>query len=226
MSLWPVYLLLFLLLAAAMVLVVLLRSRDKQTGAEGTAAVTQLPASDWQHQLEQVFDALGYRVERPPSRDASVDLILTEPGGRRVAVRARHGQEQVGVDGIQQVTTGAGIFRCHETMIITAGSFTRQARQMATQTGTHLWGVADVEAAMAQARAQGKPALPAAIPAGAAPPAGALTGPAHRVAAAEQAPRGPVCPHCRAPLQLRSAVGREIWLCSRFPKCNYGVLKE
>lgn len=41
-----------------------------------------------------------------------------------------------------------------------------------------------------------------------------------------QAPSGPPCPICKQPMEAKIAAGREIWLCSRFPRCNGAALRE
>lgn len=113
----------------------------------------QLLASNWPEQkgtpfesfLAQVFDALGYAVEKSGAQskgrlgDNGVDLFVSK-ARHRFAIQAKGypSGNQVGVDAVMAVIAGRQYYGCKGSLVVTNSTFTPNARKMATQLGCRL----------------------------------------------------------------------------------------
>jgi len=185
----------------------------------GLLHVRKMAWPEFLRYLEALYSGLGYQVERPPSReDYGADLILRDGTGRRTAVNARHFKEKVTPEALQEVADGAEYYGCQDTLVVGALGFVNKTIDGSEETGTILWDMDDLADAMDKVRSR---------PASFKPREQSLQAP---VAAARELPRpvqeepqgphGPACPICRKPMEAKVAAGRDIWLCSRFPRCN------
>ncbi len=88
--------------------------------------------------LADVFQELGFEVERTKATgDQGVDLIATR-GGRRLAIQAKGYAESVGNSAVQEVVTGKIFYRCHACAVITNSGFTSGAIELAVRTNCTL----------------------------------------------------------------------------------------
>ena len=117
-----------------------------QALAEAQSRTRQLLATDWKSLrgvpfedfLQEVFEDLGYRVERTKvSRDQGVDLILKQDG-TWIAVQAKGYAESVGNSAVQEVHTGMWFHKCKRFAVITNSTFTSSARELAIAVGCNL----------------------------------------------------------------------------------------
>jgi hypothetical protein len=106
----------------------------------------RLLASNWQELegtafenfLAQVFDALGYAVEKKGAHgqkrrgDHGVDLLVSA-GRSRFAVQAKGYPSggQVGVDAVRDVNAGKQYFRCDASLVVTNSTFSSSAKDEA-----------------------------------------------------------------------------------------------
>jgi predicted RecB family endonuclease len=113
----------------------------------------RLLASDWQQLqgtpfenfLAQVFDALGYAVEKRGAQtsrtqgDNGIDLLISA-GRRWLAVQAKGYPSgcQIGVDAVKDVYTGMNLFRYHASIVVTNSTFGYAARELARKLGCRL----------------------------------------------------------------------------------------
>jgi hypothetical protein len=97
-----------------------------------TADPRLMSGSQFEIFLADIFRYRGYTVEGTGgSGDQGVDLVLTAPGGVRIAVQAKCYAESVGNSAVQQAYTGMAIYRCQRCAVVTSGTFTRGATDAA-----------------------------------------------------------------------------------------------
>ncbi len=85
--------------------------------------------------LGEVFELLGYRVEKTKvTGDQGVDLIV-HGLGRKVAVQAKGWKNSVGNKAVQAVFAGKLYYGCDVCAVITNSTFTSGARDLAPSTG-------------------------------------------------------------------------------------------
>ncbi|HWI64870.1 MAG TPA: restriction endonuclease [Symbiobacteriaceae bacterium] len=213
--------------------------REERTLARaGLSHVRRMAWPEFLRYLEALFAGLGYQVERTPSRnDYGADLLLKDGTGRRTAVNARHFKERVGPEALQEVAEGAQYHDCEDTLVVSAVGFTNKAIDASEENGTILWDAGDLADAAEKVRIRPSFQPREAHRPGAVPPAAGSHIAASLQAAAtreiplppadpQAAPQGPPCPVCGKPMEPKVAAGREIWLCSRFPRCNGAELRE
>jgi hypothetical protein len=81
--------------------------------------------------LQEVFEDLGYHVERTKATgDQGADLILNK-NGTRVAVQAKGHAESVGNGAVQEAHAGMAFYKCHRCMVVTNSVFTSSAMDLA-----------------------------------------------------------------------------------------------
>lgn len=129
-------------------------------------AVRSMDWLEFEHYLGHLFERLGYTVQiTSPMGDFGADLIVTEPGGRRIAVQAKHWRRQgVGVEAVQAVAAASLYYGCQEHVVITTSWFTFPAQKMARKIGTKLWGLRELAALMQQVAARGGSLEPPELP--------------------------------------------------------------
>lgn len=189
--------------------------------ADGQAWLRQL---DWR-QFEQLVGAAyrlqGYAVqETSPGADGGIDLIL-ERGAERVFVQCKHWKAwQVGAPVIRELFGLVVANRATRGIVVTSGSYSREAIEFARQSGTELVDGPRLLALIATGNASGPVGIS---------PAGAAVQPVVPTAAnfppPTTGPASPSCPVCLAPMVLHKArkgvhAGSLFWGCSRFPGCR------
>lgn len=175
---------------------------------------------DWREFEEMVGAAYrrqGYTVlPTSPGADGGIDLILTR-GTERVFVQCKHWKAwQVGAPVIRELFGLVVANQATRGIVVTSGSFSREAIEFARQTGTELLDGPTVLALVAgdASRALGSPQTASFPP---------LGSPA---SASPDSPGGdPSCPVCLSPMVLRKArrgaqAGTLFWGCTRYPGCR------
>jgi len=81
--------------------------------------------------LQEVFEDLGYHVERTKaSGDQGADLILNQ-NGARIAVQAKGYADSVGNGAVQEAHAGMAFYKCHRCMVVSNSTFTSSAIDLA-----------------------------------------------------------------------------------------------
>lgn len=216
----------------------------------GLSDIKKMHWRDFEKYLGHLFRSLGYQADvTSGSGDYGVDVILTDSSGRRTAVQAKHWRgRKVGAVEIQKTIGGAAYYKCQQMIVVTLSGYTNQAREMARETGVQLWGLQELGDAVELAKSRGTAAthgqvatstVPATKPV-AKSPAGLgrpRSQPEPKFSGQSPKPLGvpvkpgavtvaPLCPQCGSPMVERTAEGRPIWLCSRFPACKGNKVKN
>ncbi len=88
--------------------------------------------------VADVFQELGYAVEKTKtSGDQGVDLVVAR-AGHRVAIQAKGYDGNVGNGAVQEVHAGMVLYKCHACAVITNSDFTVGAHELAQATGCRL----------------------------------------------------------------------------------------
>ena len=138
--------------------------------------------------------------------DGGVDIALAR-GSDRYLVQCKHWRAlRVGVEPVRELYGVIHVRRAAGGFVVTSGTFTDEAKRFAEGREVELIDGAALAGAIRQQVA----------PARIEPTLGPL---------GETANAAPVCPVCKAPMQLRKAgrgasAGQAFWGCSRFPACR------
>jgi restriction system protein len=89
-------------------------------------------------ELAELFEILGFAVQRTPKYDKGADLILTLRGAR-TAVQAKRASAAVGIDAVRQVIDGRRQYDCDDAMVVTNNFFTDKAIECARTWDVALW---------------------------------------------------------------------------------------
>ncbi|MGC3993057.1 MAG: restriction endonuclease [Propionicimonas sp.] len=210
---------------------------SEQAGSPGSpqphANPTTSPNSlgqDWLRQLDwrQFEDLVGsaYRLQgyavlpTSPGADGGIDLILTR-GSERIFVQCKHWKEwQVGAPVIRELFGLVAANRATRGIVVTSGTFSREAIEFGRQTGTELLDGPAVMALVASGNAYrpvGAPRPDFPSPAFTPPTAPSFGPPTPRSV--------PSCPVCLSPMVLHKArrgphAGSLFWGCGRYPGCR------
>lgn len=95
----------------------------------------------------QFEDFIGRLLERngyteievtPDSGDKGADVLAVAPDGRLTCFQCKHYTKNVGTGAIQEVLAAMRYYNCRQAAVITNSQYTRQARELAQQTGVFL----------------------------------------------------------------------------------------
>jgi len=127
-----------------------------QFGAAQVAELDQLSGQEFEEFLAGLFRAQGYAAElTPTSGDYGADLILSKDG-RRIAVQAKRYVGSVGVQAVQEALSGQAYYQCHTAWVISTGSFTNNAVELAKKSGVKMIGRSEIGKLMTQHTAKTK----------------------------------------------------------------------
>lgn len=189
--------------------------------AGGQAWLRGLHWRQFEDLVAAAYRLQGYTVlPTSPGADGGIDLILTR-GPERIFVQCKHWKAwQVGAPVIRELFGLVVANRASRGIVVTSGTFSREAREFAHQSGTELLD---------------GPALLALIASGNATRPVGSGQPSPTVGAAPAAPISPIpraipsgvpsCPVCLSPMVLRQAHrgtkrGSVFWGCTRYPGCK------
>jgi restriction system protein len=98
----------------------------------------QLSGTEFEAFLAGLFRTEGYSAELTPhTGDYGADLLLVR-NGKRVAVQAKRYAGSVGIAAVQEALSGQAYYRCDIAWVITTGTFTPNAVELAKQSGVRL----------------------------------------------------------------------------------------
>ena len=110
----------------------------------------QLSGVEFEEFLAGLFRAQGYAAELTPTTgDYGADLILSKDG-QRIAVQAKRYMGSVGIAAVQEALSGQAYCQCHAAWVITTGTFTANALELAQKSGVKMLGRSDIGNLMAQ----------------------------------------------------------------------------
>ncbi len=125
---------------------------QQQFGAAQAAELDELNGVEFEYFLEGLFRSQGYTVELTPSTgDYGADLILSKDG-QRIAVQAKRYRGSVGVAAVQEALSGLAYYQCHTAWVVTTGTFTQNALELAQKSGVKMIARSDLGNLMSQVR--------------------------------------------------------------------------
>jgi restriction system protein len=129
------------------------REQDAWQQAYGHAKASDLDlhsGTEFEEFLAGLFRAQGYAAELTPvTGDYGADLILSKDG-RRIAVQAKRYVGSVGVSAVQEALSGQAYYQCDAAWVVTTGTFTTNAQELAKKSGVKMIGRSDIGNLMAQ----------------------------------------------------------------------------
>ncbi len=127
---------------------------QRRFGAAQAAELDQLSGVEFEEFLAGLFRAQGYAAEHTPtSGDYGADLILSKDG-QRIAVQAKRYVGSVGVAAVQEALSGMAYYQCHTAWVITTGSYTTNALELAQKSGVKMIGRSEIGDLMAKHKAK------------------------------------------------------------------------
>lgn len=123
---------------------------QQRFGAAKAAELDQLDGVEFEEFLAGLFRAQGYAAElTPTSGDYGADLILSKDG-QRIAVQAKRYVGSVGVGAVQEALSGMAYYKCQAAWVITTGTFTTNALELAQKSGVKMIGRSEIGNLMVQ----------------------------------------------------------------------------
>jgi restriction system protein len=214
------YILPIAFLVGAIVSVLGRRKRNALYGRAVDAGATEILKMSWREfemLISEAFRRRGFQVVERGGRgaDGGVDLVLTK-GGERHVVQCKHWRAtSVPVSVVRELFGAMAAEGAVSGFVVTAGEFTRDARDFAKGRNVELIGGATLMALLKDVRETLQPAL--ANP--------AVAGAQNAVPKAYDNNTTPMCPKCGRPMVKRTArqganAGNVFWGCSGFPGCR------
>ena len=103
-----------------------------------TADLDKLSGVEFEHFLAGLFRENGYEVQlTSTSGDYGADLILTKET-IRIAVQAKRYIGSVGIQAVQEALSGMAYYKCNSAWVITTGTYTQNAIQLAQKSDVKL----------------------------------------------------------------------------------------
>lgn len=127
---------------------------QQRFGTAKAAELDQLSGVAFEEFLAGLFRAQGYAAELTPTTgDYGADLILSKDN-MRIAVQAKRYAGSVGVAAVQEALSGQAYYQCNAAWVITTGTFTTNALELAEKSGVRMIGRSEVGNLMAQHKAK------------------------------------------------------------------------
>jgi restriction endonuclease Mrr len=141
------------------------RRREERERAEAIEALLERDAlresihymdgTQFENFMANVLAQKGYHVQTTPrSRDQGVDLLLTVDN-RKVAIQLKRYTGPVGNGAVQEVVAGMFHYKAKEAWVITTGSFTKSAKQLAMSNCVRLIDGRELEDWLSDLREEG-----------------------------------------------------------------------
>ncbi len=123
--------------------IVLLGKREaKSRAALHTREIVDIDKMDgvsFERRLALLFKTLGYKVTTTAvTGDFGADLVITRSGEPKTIVQAKRSARSVGVSAVQEAYTAMSHYQAERAMVVTNNIFTRQAVQLASESGVVL----------------------------------------------------------------------------------------
>lgn len=122
-----------------------------QYGKAKVAELDKLSGVEFEEFLAGLFRQSGYVAElTAASGDYGADIILSK-AGERIAVQAKRYIGSVGVQAVQEALSGQAYYDCSSAWVVTTGSYTTNAIELAKKSGVRMIGRNDIAKLMANA---------------------------------------------------------------------------
>jgi restriction system protein len=113
-------------------------------GNSKVAELDRLGGAEFETFLAGLFRAQGYAAEHTPTTgDYGADLILSKDG-QRIAVQAKRYVGSVGVAAVQEALSGQAYYQCDTAWLVTTGTFTANALELARKCGVEMIDRSDI----------------------------------------------------------------------------------
>jgi restriction system protein len=100
--------------------------------------IDTMGGQEFEVHLKNCFLNWGYSARLTPStNDYGVDILVTVEDSK-IAVQAKRYKGSVGISAIQEVLGGKAFYQCSHALVITTGTFTKNAINLAEQVGVTL----------------------------------------------------------------------------------------
>lgn len=117
---------------------------ERNYGLAQVHELDELGGVEFEEYLAGLFRKQGYEAELTPNTgDYGADLVLSKDD-ERVAVQAKRYAGSVGVGAVQEALAGMAYYRCHAAWVVTTGTFTPNAFELAKQSNVRLIGRAEL----------------------------------------------------------------------------------
>lgn len=115
-------------------------ARVVEMGRARIQLVDMMDGTTFEHYLEELLRADGYKVKHLGGvGDFGADLLV-EREGRRCVVQAKRYSSNVGVDAVREVAAARQHYGVDAAIVITNSAFTRAATELARTNRVELWG--------------------------------------------------------------------------------------
>ncbi len=99
----------------------------------------------YEKQCKERLESLGWEASATPrTGDRGVDIVVAKRG-LRVAIQCKSWASNVGASAVQEIYTGARIYKCDFGAVMSESPLTEQAREMARELGVILVSLDDVQ---------------------------------------------------------------------------------
>lgn len=102
------------------------------------AELDAMDGSEFERALAELFEGLGYAVERIRGFDKGADIVATKDGVR-TAIQAKRSSTAVGITAVRQLLDGRTRYSCEDAIAVTNHFFTEPAIECAEVHGIELW---------------------------------------------------------------------------------------
>ena len=158
---WPVW----LMLGAVALLKLGIRQLERnRLSRSGIGEIDRMDGRTFEKYLDALFARLGYAVEVTRYvGDYGADLV-TRKDGVRTVIQAKRSRRKVGVKAVQEAVAAKGYYGCDAAMVVTNGTFTQQAVELARRNQVTLWDRDRLVSALLSVREEPSPSRELASP--------------------------------------------------------------
>jgi len=117
---------------------------ERNYGLAQVHELDKLGGVEFEEYLAGLFRKQGYKAEMTPSTsDYGADLVLMKEG-QRIAVQAKRYTGTVGIAAVQEALSGMAYYQCTAAWVVTTGTFTPNAVELAEKSNVRLVGRAEL----------------------------------------------------------------------------------
>ncbi|MDO9226476.1 MAG: restriction endonuclease [Pseudomonadota bacterium] len=117
---------------------------ERNYGLAQVHELDKLGGVEFEEYLAGLFRKQGYKAEMTPSTsDYGADLVLVKDG-KRIAVQAKRYAGTVGIAAVQEALSGMAYYKCYAAWVVTTGTYTPNAVELAGKSGVRLIGRAEL----------------------------------------------------------------------------------
>lgn len=115
-------------------------------GKSGEKNKDEMTGVEFERYSAELLSANGVQIaeETPATGDFGADFIILLDGERTV-LQCKRFSRPVGVKAVQEAIAAMPYYKCTGAAVITNSTFTRQARELAEESGVILWDGSDIE---------------------------------------------------------------------------------